>query len=204
MVDETSGYEPKSPYAASKMMVEMVLADAAAAQSIRVVSLRYFNPVGADPQLRSGLQDPAPSHALGQLISAHAAGQAFTITGVDWPTRDGSAIRDYVHVWDLAQAHVAAIRRFDDICDLSHAFDVINLGTGMGTTVRELVAAFRDVVGQEVQVVEAERRPGDVVGSYTSTEKAKHALAWSARKTVEDGIRDSVQWAERRAGILGA
>ncbi|MGZ4594670.1 MAG: UDP-glucose 4-epimerase GalE [Actinomycetes bacterium] len=201
-VDETSAVEPQSPYAATKVMAERVLADVAQATPLRVLSLRYFNPVGADPMLRTGLQNPAPTHALGKLIEAHRAGQPFIVTGVDWPTRDGSAIRDYIHVWDLARAHVMALQRFDDVLSAGRRHEVINLGTGSGTTVHELVAAFRAVVG-DLPVRESGPRPGDVVGCYTRCDKAEQLLGWAAEKTVEDGVRDALAWAGRRGDVLG-
>jgi UDP-glucose 4-epimerase len=201
-VDENSALNPESPYAATKMMTERVLSDAAAADVVRVMSLRFFNPIGADPQLRTGLQNPKPSHALGKLIEAHEEGIPFTVTGVDWPTRDGSGLRDYIHVWDLACAHVLALQKFDDIVTAEHPYDVINLGTGEGTTVRELVDAFIEVAGP-MEVVEAPARPGDVVGCCTRTQKAEQVLGWRAEKSVADGIRDALAWVEKRHTVLG-
>jgi UDP-glucose 4-epimerase len=166
-----------------------------------VLSLRYFNPIGADPQLRTGLQNPLPSHALGRLISAHEAGEAFTVTGTDWPTRDGSAIRDFVHVWDLARAHVAALVGFDAALD-GATHRPINLGTGSGTTIRELVEAFRGVVG-ELKVEDGPRRPGDVVGAYARSATAQRLLGWRAERSLEDGVRDALAWSARRPEVLG-
>ncbi|MGW6128857.1 UDP-glucose 4-epimerase GalE [Cellulomonas sp. NPDC055163] len=200
-VDESSPLAPTSPYARTKMMVEGVLEDVAAATDLRVLSLRYFNPIGADPQLRTGLQLAAPSHALGQLVDTHRAGQPFRITGVDYGTRDGSGIRDYVHVWDLALAHVAALERFDAALGGDrHA--VVNLGTGTGTTVKELVAAFEEVTGDRVEVVEHPRRPGDSAGAYTRSDRAREVLGWKAQRSVQDGIADSLAWIERRGTVL--
>lgn len=201
-VDENSRLRPESPYAATKMMAERVLSDAAAAGALRVMSLRFFNPIGADPQLRTGLQNPNPSHALGKLIEAYQLGTPFTITGVDWPTRDGSGLRDYIHVWDLARAHVLALQQFDDIVTADAPYDVINLGTGEGTTVRELVDAFQDVV-DPIDVREAPPRPGDVVGCCTRTDKAERVLGWRAERSVADGIRDALAWVEKRQQVLG-
>lgn len=144
-VNEDSPLAPQSPYARTKAVCEGMFADIAVAGP-RVLSLRYFNPVGADPELRTGLQLKRPSHALGVLIQAHQEGRPFPITGTNYPTRDGTGIRDYVHVWDLAAAHVAAIERFDSILTESKRSIAINLGTGSGTTVRELCAAFNNVV----------------------------------------------------------
>lgn len=200
-VDESSPLAPTSPYARTKMMVEAVLEDVAAATDLRVLSLRYFNPVGADPQLRTGLQLAAPSHALGQLVDRYRAGQPFGITGVDYDTRDGSGIRDYVHVWDLALAHVAALERFDDaLAEERHA--VVNLGTGTGTTVKELVAAFEEVTGDRIEVVEHPRRPGDTAGAYTRSDRAREVLGWTAQRSVQEGIADSLAWIEKRGTVL--
>jgi UDP-glucose 4-epimerase len=200
-VDEDSPIVPLSPYGRTKAVCESMFADIAAGTPLRVVSLRYFNPIGADPQLRSGLQLRYPSHALGKLIAAHKAGEPFRITGTDYPTRDGSGIRDYVHVWDLAAAHLAALGSFD--AALAGATSVaINLGTGTGTTVRELVAAFNSVVETPVTVVEAPRRPGDPAGAFTRSERARRLLGWQPAHSLADGIRDSLRWAAVRDSVL--
>ena len=143
-VDEDSAIDPQSPYARTKAVCEAMFADIAAAEPLHVLSLRYFNPIGADPKMRTGLQLRRPTHALGKMIQAREEGVPFVITGTDWPTRDGSGIRDYIHVWDLAAAHVAALTRFDT---LPGPVTAINLGTGTGTTVRELLDMFNRVVG---------------------------------------------------------
>ena len=202
-VDESSPVDPQSPYAATKMMLERILADTAAAHPLRVVSLRYFNPVGADPKLRTGLQDPAPTHAMGKLIEAYESGGPFTVTGTNWPTRDGSAIRDYIHVWDLALAHVRTLERFDEVVPGRQGYEVVNLGTGTGTTVRELVAAFQEAVGDTLAVREAGPRPGDAVGCFTRSDKARTLLGWTAEKTDRDAVLDSLAWARTRRDVLG-
>src|SRR3712207_352508 len=122
-------------------MMEMVLQDLAAATRLRALILRYFNPIGADPDLRHGIHVKEPSHVLGQLVlAAQGRCDAFTITGTDYPTRDGTGMRDYIHVWDLALAHVRAVERFDDVLNaVGEPSVVINLGTGEGVTVRDLV-----------------------------------------------------------------
>lgn len=201
-VDEDSPLDAQSPYASTKLMMERILADVADAYPLRALSLRYFNPIGADPQLRTGLQDPAPTHAMGQLLQAHASGQPFTITGTDWPTRDGTGLRDYIHVWDLAEGHVKALQAFDQVVPGTNGHEVINLGTGDGTTVRELVDAFRAVVG-DLDVREAPPRPGDVVGCYTRSTKAASVLGWTAQRSVQDGVRDALAWLEHRPQVLG-
>jgi len=196
-VDETAPLAPSSPYATTKAMVESILSDAAKSGDLRAVALRYFNPIGADPRLRTGLQSPTPSHALGRIMQARAAGEPFRITGTDWETRDGTGLRDYIHVWDLALAHVAAVRRFDQIATASDPYQVINVGTGDGVTVRELVAAFERVTGQPLPVIDVDRRPGDQAGAYAVVDRAASVLGWRSERSVDDGVRDALAWAEK-------
>ena len=202
VVDEKSPTAPGSPYATTKLMVENVLADVSRATDLRVLSLRYFNPVGTDPKLRTGQQLEKPSHVMGKLLEAHFAGVPFTVTGTDWPTRDGSGIRDFIHVWDLARAHVAAVEQFDE-ATASEPYQAINLGTGTGTTVKELVTAFQEGAGQELDVQYGPARPGDVAGAYTRTDKARAMLGWQAELSDADGIRDAIAWIDRRKELLG-
>ena len=151
-VTEDDPLAPTSPYARTKRMIEQVLEDMAVATDLRAIILRYFNPIGSDPDLESGIYAKEPSHVLGQLVMA-ARGQkdSFTITGTEHPTRDGTGIRDYIHVWDLARAHVRAVERFDQVlAEAGGPSVVINVGRGDGVTVRELVAAFERVFGHDV------------------------------------------------------
>ena len=191
-VNEDSLIDPQSPYAQTKAVCEAMFADIAASLPLRILSLRYFNPIGADPKMRTGLQLARPTHALGQMIRASEEGVPFIITGTDWPTRDGTGLRDYVHVWDLASAHLAALARFDS---LPGPVTVINLGTGTGTTVRELLGAFNRVADHPIQVREAGRRSGDVAGAYTRVYRAERLLGWRAERNLTEGIRHSLQWA---------
>jgi UDP-glucose-4-epimerase GalE len=201
-VTENSALDPQNPYTRSKMMAELALQDFTAAYDLRVVSLRYLNPIGADPQMRTGLQYRKPSHALGKMIESYELGVPFKITGTDWATRDGTAIRDYIHVWDIARAFVEAAFRFDEIAP--SGYEVINLGTGDGTTVRELVTAFQSVVGDGFLVEEAPARPGDVIGAFINTTKATDVLRWKPEYAIEDGIRHSLEWARRRHSLDAA
>jgi UDP-glucose 4-epimerase len=205
-VDESSPLAPTNPYSRSKVMMEQVLEDATVASKLRAISLRYFNPIGADPQLRSGLQSRRPTHLLGRLLTAVENDEEFEITGVDWPTRDGTGIRDYIHVWDLAQAHVRALERFDEVIPpgSDRRYEVINLGTGSGTTVREFIAAFEAATGTKVRVREAGRRPGDFIGWHTRSQKARELLGWTTQLSIEDGIRDSQRWSAVRDQRLAA
>ena len=191
-VTEESPLKPSCPYARTKYMMEMVLQDFCHAYGMHGIALRYFNPIGADPKLRSGSHVQFPSHVLAKLLEAASSDETvFNITGVNWPTRDGSGIRDYIHVWDLAMAHVKALENFDQA--FAHAenpndsYLVINLGTGNGVTVKELVSIFET---------------GDVAGAYASCERAKKLIDWEAKYTIEDGIRDAFRWDDIRETIL--
>ncbi|KQW48564.1 UDP-glucose 4-epimerase [Nocardioides sp. Root1257] len=204
-VTEQDPLAPQSPYARTKGMMEQVLIDMAAATDLRAIILRYFNPIGSDPDLESGIYAKEPSHVLGQLVMA-ARGQkdSFTITGTDLPTRDGTGIRDYIHVWDLAKAHVRAIERFDDvIAKVGEPSVVINVGTGSGVTVRELVSAFEGVFGHEVPVTEAAPRPGDAVGAFANVDRAADLLDWRTELSLDQAIESALAWGEKRHEILG-
>lgn len=204
IVDEDSSVQPSSPYGASKWMCERMLADAGRAHQLQAIALRYFNPIGTDPAGRSGMVSPDASHVLAVLMHAVSHDSPFTVTGTLWPTRDGSGLRDYVHVWDLALAHVAALTRFDEVMATAAdggGFEVINLGTGRGTTVWELVAAFERATGQALATVEGPARPGDVAGACASGEKAWKKLGWRPERTVADGIEDSLRWARAQGWL---
>jgi UDP-glucose 4-epimerase len=204
-VTEESPLDAPSPYARTKQMMEQMLQDMSAGTDLRAVILRYFNPIGSDPDLESGVYAREPSHVLGQLTLA-ALGQidAFTITGTDHPTQDGTGIRDYVHVWDLANAHVAAVERFDEaLGEVGDTSTVINVGTGRGVTVRELLSSFERVFGRKVPTREAPPRPGDAVGAFANVEKARDVLGWESGLTLDQAITSALAWAERRHEILG-
>jgi UDP-glucose 4-epimerase len=207
MVTESSPINPSSPYARTKFMMETILMDFCQAYGMKGIALRYFNPIGADPQMRSGIHVEEPSHVLGKLVDV-AMGKLpeFQITGTNWPTRDGTGIRDYIHVWDLAQAHVKAVTDFDGVFTRAGnppgGYLVINLGTGKGVTVREMVAAFEKVWGKPLKKRETPPRPGDVAGSYANADTAQRLLGWSARLPIEQGISDALHWGEQRTKIL--
>jgi UDP-glucose 4-epimerase len=204
-VTEDDPLAPASPYARTKRMMEEVLTDMAVATDLRAIILRYFNPIGSDPDLESGIYAKEPSHVLGQLVMA-ARGQkdAFTITGTDLPTRDGTGIRDYIHVWDLAKAHVRAVEEFDRVIEAAGTPSVIiNIGTGSGVTVRELLTAFENVFGKQVPTREAPPRPGDAVGAFANVDRAARLLDWRTELSLEDAIASALAWGEKRQEILG-
>ena len=207
MVREDSPLLPLSPYSRTKYMMEMVLKDFCHAYGLNAIALRYFNPIGADPKMRTGLHIQFPSHLIGKLVEvALGREDVFNLTGVDWPTRDGSGIRDYIHVWDLAQAHLKAVENFEKaITEGSEEglpYTVINLGSGTGVTVKEFVAAFEKVFGQKVPVAIKPARPGDIAGAFANADRAEALLGWKAELPIEDGIRDALKWGQVRDTII--
>lgn len=185
-------------------MVEFILEDVARVTPLNAIALRYFNPIGADLKLRSGATVERPTHVLGRMLDA-ANGHIpqFEITGTEYNTRDGSGMRDFIHVHDVAMAHVRAVEHFDDILDnSSEGYTVINLGTGRGTTVKELLGMCMEATGMKFPVVEAPARPGDVAGVYANCSKAERQLGWHAEHSITEAIRHHQQWLEKRATLL--
>ncbi len=204
-VREGDPVEPTSPYARTKRMMEQVLEDMSAATDLRTIILRYFNPIGADPDLETGYHLRDATHVV-PLMAQTALGlrDTFTITGTDHPTRDGTGIRDYIHVWDLARAHVAAVEQFDAVLEKVGArCTYINLGGGDGVTVRELLAAVERVVGRPVPVNEAPPRPGDAVGAFANADKASELLGWKTELSLDEAIASALAWGEKRRSVLG-
>lgn len=156
--------------------------------------------------MRTGPYIQNPSHVLGILTdTALGIRSEFTITGDDYPTRDGTGIRDYLHVWDLAMAHLKALENFDSALSKSdNDYCVINLGSGNGVTVKELVTAFETVWGSPINKSTGPRRPGDVAGAYASAEKAKELINWQTELSIADGISDALKWTDHiRPDLLG-
>jgi UDP-glucose 4-epimerase len=196
LITEDTPARPETPYARTKVIVEDVLTGTCATTPLTAVSLRYFNPLGCDPQLRSGPVHPPAALAIQALIEAAAAGQPFRINGADWDTPDGTPLRDFVHVWDVALAHVVVVHNWP--VDVRHV--IVNVGSGVGTTVRQLADVFNKLVETPVAIEYGERRAGDIVGGYTSTERARQLFGWAPTRTVEDAVTDALRWAEHRAG----
>ena len=173
--------------------MESVLADYAKSYGMKAVSLRYFNPIGTDLQHRTGPYVKNPSHILGRLVlTAKGDFPEFTVTGTKYDTRDGTGIRDYIHVWDVAQAHLKALNYLDSLQEGNH--DIINLGTGTGTTVREFIDAFEQAFEKRVKTKDVAARAGDVAGVYASCSKAKERLNWTAKLSITSAIKDALLW----------
>ena len=207
MVTEESPLKANSPYSRTKLMMELILRDFCAAYGMQGIALRYFNPIGADPKMRSGIHVKEPTHIVGKLVdTAQGRLPEFQITGTDWSTRDGTGIRDYIHVWDLARAHVLATtefeRAFERAGNPSDGYLVINLGTGRGVTVMELLTAFEKVWGSPLPKRTAPPRPGDVAGAFANADTALRLLGWKAELPIEQGIRDAIRWGEERQKML--
>lgn len=182
-----------NPYGWTKRMIEQILFDAAAADpELSVLLLRYFNPIGAHESGRLGELPSGIPNNLMPYITQVAAGirDHLTIYGNDYPTRDGTCIRDYVHVMDLAQGHVSACR----YGQTRTGCEVFNLGTGKGYSVLETVHAFEAANGVRIPYQIAARRDGDLAEAYADTRKAEAVLGWKAEKTLEDMCRDAWRW----------
>lgn len=182
-----------NPYGASKAMIERILTDVAAAdRDWRIALLRYFNPVGAH---ESGLigEDPAgiPNNLL-PYVAQVAVGKLARVTvhGDDYPTRDGTGERDYIHVVDLARGHLAALDHLDTLVGAVP----VNLGTGRGTTVKEMIAAFGAASGRTIDFVVGPRRPGDIASCYADVDLAAERLGWRAAFGLERMCADSWRW----------
>ncbi len=177
-VREDAPTRPLSPYGFSKLMTEIMLRDVAAAHGMSYVALRYFNVAGADPQGRIGLATAGATHLLKIAVEA-ATGQRAKIDvfGTDYKTPDGSCIRDFIHVSDLADAHRAALSYLRQ----GHASATLNCGYGRGYSVLETIAAVRRVAGRNFAVQQAERRPGDIVEMVADTSLIRATLDWTPR-----------------------
>jgi len=191
-IDEEHPRQPINPYGASKLMVERILADAASAYGLGSVALRYFNAAGASPDASIGESHQPETHLIPNVLrAALGTGPALKVFGDDYPTPDGTCVRDYVHVDDLAQAHELALA-YLDANPGAHAF---NLGNGQGFSVREVIAAAAAVSGRPIAHAIEPRRPGDPSVLVASSTKAREQLGWRPVHTrLEPIIESALRW----------
>ena len=201
-IPEDSPQHPINPYGASKLMVERILADYGAGYGLKSVSLRYFNAAGADPDGEIG-EDHSPETHLIPLVLDAASGARphITVFGEDYDTPDGTCIRDYVHVSDIAEAHVLALKKLRE----GNASPAYNLGTGTGVSVAEIIAAARTVTGREIPVIHGARRAGDPARLVADPSRAVRDLGWQPRSSdIADVIGTASRWSLQRRNSRGA
>jgi UDP-glucose 4-epimerase len=192
-IPETARRHATNPYGGTKLTIEDILADVAASDDRwRLVSLRYFNPVGAHASGRLG-EDPdgIPNNLMPYVmqvaVGRHPVVQVF---GNDYPTRDGTGVRDYLHVVDLALGHLAAL----DAAPSLPGYTAVNLGTGTGSTVLEVIAAASRAAGQDLPYKIVERRPGDVAATFADPSLARGLLGWQATRSLDEMAADHLRW----------
>jgi UDP-glucose 4-epimerase len=198
-VTEDAPAAPLSPYGRSKLMTEMMLRDAGEACGLRHVILRYFNVAGADPQMRTGLSTTGATHLIKVAVEAALGVRPhMDVYGTDYPTPDGTCIRDFIHVSDLARAHSAAL----DYLQNGGASVTLNCGYGRGHSVRQVIDAVRRAAGQDFPVNLVERRPGDIAVSIAAADRIRSVLQWTPQLDDLDAIvRHALAW-ERRLSDL--
>ena len=190
---ETMPTSCTNPYGWTKLMNEQILTDATMADpELSVVLLRYFNPIGAHESGRIGENPNGIPNNLMPYITQVAAGRlkCLGVFGNDYPTHDGTGVRDYIHVVDLAKGHVKAI----DYADAHKGTEIFNLGTGTGYSVLDIVNSFMKANNLEIPYEIKDRRPGDIAECYANPDKARDVLGWQAEKTLDDMCRDSWNW----------
>ena len=185
----------ESPYGNTKQIGEEIIRETATAKGLKTIALRYFNPIGAHASARIGELPLGVPQNLVPFITQSAAGLRgpLSVYGNDYPTEDGTAVRDYIHVVDLAEAHRVALER------LLHGqgqdpMEVFNLGTGKGSSVLEVIQSFERATGQTLGWAYTPRRAGDVIAAYADTTKAREVLGWVAEKSLDEAMRDAWAW----------
>ncbi|MBX2829423.1 MAG: UDP-glucose 4-epimerase GalE [Flavobacteriaceae bacterium] len=195
--------EAVSPYGNTKQISEEILRDTCHSdENLQVISLRYFNPIGAHGSASIGELPKGKPQNLVPFITQTAAGirEELSVFGDDYPTPDGSCVRDYIHVVDLAEAHVVSLKRL--ISGLNEVnFEIFNLGTGRGSSVLEVVRAFETVSGEKLKYKIVDRRPGDVIAVYADTQKANDVLGWKTQKTMEEALDSAWSWEKKVRGV---
>ena len=198
VASEDSALVPINPYGTSKLMSEWMLRDIAAAHGIKYVALRYFNVAGADPQARMGQRTPEATHLIKVACQA-ALGmrECVSVYGTDYPTPDGTGIRDYIHIEDLASAHLSAL----EYLEKGGESTAMNVGYGHGSSVREVLEVVKKVSGADLKVIEAERRPGDPASLVAKADRIKTLTGWRPRfNNLETIVADAWRWESKLAG----
>lgn len=200
MVTEQSPIKPRSPFGRSKYITEMILKDFCDAYDMKCITLRYFNPIGADPQGRCGRAFTKGNIISGLVNVMNRKDNCFIISGDNWGTRDGTCVRDYIHIWDVAMANVLAAENFDNAFEKAgidyNDYLSLNIGSGIDVTVKEFISAFENVTGEKISVKVGPRRKGDISGSYANIQKAKRTIGWEPTFVVENAIIDYLNWLE--------
>jgi UDP-glucose 4-epimerase len=190
----------ESPYGNTKQIGEEIITDTTKVSDLQAISLRYFNPIGAHETAYIGELPKGTPQNLVPYITQTAIGirEELSVFGDDYPTDDGTCIRDYIHVVDLAEAHVVAVERLINQKNKTQ-FEVFNVGTGKGNSVLEVVKAFETSTGVNLPYKIAPRRSGDVVAAYADTTKANQELGWTAKHSLEDALKSAWKWQKNLA-----
>lgn len=199
IVTEESPLKPAaSPYGATKQMGEQILTAFEKANPVKIILLRYFNPVGAHPSALIGELPIGKPQNLVPAITQTAIGKLpkMTVFGDDYPTRDGSNVRDYIHVSDIAHAHTLAIKYLEEGRNTNN-LEVFNLGTGNGVTVLEAIHSFEKVSGVKLNYEIGPRRPGDIIAIYANNDKAKSVLGWRPERPLDEMMSTAWKWEQR-------
>ena len=195
ITEDVSIQTAMSPYGNTKQIGEEIITDVAKVTNINAILLRYFNPIGAHPSAEIGELPMGVPQNLVPFITQTGFGllAELSVYGDDYPTPDGTCIRDYIHVVDLAKAHVIALQRLLNKKNLSKV-ETFNLGTGTGSSVLEVIKAFEKVSGKKLPYKIVPRREGDITSAYANTDKANNVLGWKAQSTLEDAMASAWKW----------
>ena len=187
-----------SPYGNTKQIGEEIIRDVAKVSNIKAILLRYFNPIGAHPSAEIGELPIGIPQNLVPFITQTGFGlrKELSVYGNDYPTPDGTAVRDYIHVVDLAKAHVIALQRLLNNKNVSPV-ETFNLGTGTGSSVLEVIQAFEKVSGKKLPYKIVDRREGDITSAYANTDKANTVLGWKAESTLEEAMASAWKWEQK-------
>jgi UDP-glucose 4-epimerase len=189
----------ESPYGNTKQIGEEIIADTAKInKNFKAISLRYFNPIGAHPSTEIGELPIGTPQNLIPFITQTAIGKRkeLSVFGDDYPTEDGTCVRDYIHVMDLAQAHVVAMERLRENKEKTN-FEVFNLGTGKGSSVLEVINSFERSTGEKLPYKIVGRREGDITAAYADTEKANMELGWKTKRHLDEALKSAWEWQKK-------